>query len=301
MYNHQLDTFLTVAEQGSFAKAAEILYISTPAVLQQINLLEERCGFALFVRSNRGVKLTPSGQSLAADARALIRLSEDALARAARMAQGEDHTVRVGTALLYKCRMLPDIWTRISEKHPDLKVELLPMGENASRGDVFSDLGKRYDLWEGIYADLAWDGLCRFLPLMETPVCCAVARGHVLAGKEELTLADLDGQTIVMPIAGVSSVLDHLRAQILQEAPNAVFNDSRHYGVDTFTLCEMAPYVLITQQIFADIHTQLKTLPLRDAPSLPYGLIYANRPNAVTRQFIEAAAAGLSSTTAPFL
>lgn len=55
MYNHQLDTFVKVAELGSFGKAAEALYISVPAAIQQINLLEDRCGFKVFVRSHHGV------------------------------------------------------------------------------------------------------------------------------------------------------------------------------------------------------------------------------------------------------
>lgn len=42
MYNHQLDAFLQVADLGSFSKAAEAMYISAPAVIQQINLLESR-------------------------------------------------------------------------------------------------------------------------------------------------------------------------------------------------------------------------------------------------------------------
>ena len=46
---------------------------------QQINLLENLCGFRLFVRTNHGVKLTPAGKSLYEDARTLIRFSEDAL------------------------------------------------------------------------------------------------------------------------------------------------------------------------------------------------------------------------------
>ena len=69
MYNHQLDTFLMVADLGSFGKAAESLYISAPAAIQQINILEERCGFKLFTRSNQGVKLTPAGKSLYEDAK----------------------------------------------------------------------------------------------------------------------------------------------------------------------------------------------------------------------------------------
>lgn len=82
MYNHHLDTFIQVADAGSFGKAAEAAYISTPAIIQQINLLEEHCGFSLFSRSNHGVKLTPAGKSLYEDTLTLIRLSEDALNKA---------------------------------------------------------------------------------------------------------------------------------------------------------------------------------------------------------------------------
>ena len=61
MYNHQLDAFMKTADSGSFSKAASALYISTPAVVQQINLLEKHCGFKLFERSNHGARLTPVG------------------------------------------------------------------------------------------------------------------------------------------------------------------------------------------------------------------------------------------------
>ena len=57
MYNHQLDTFIKVADSGSFNKASEELYVSPNAVMKQINLLENSLGFDLFVRTHRGVQL----------------------------------------------------------------------------------------------------------------------------------------------------------------------------------------------------------------------------------------------------
>ena len=51
MYNHQLDTFIVVADSGSFNKAAEALLISPPAVIKQINLLEDSLGVRLFTRT----------------------------------------------------------------------------------------------------------------------------------------------------------------------------------------------------------------------------------------------------------
>lgn len=74
MYNHQLDAFIRAAELGSFGQAAENMYISTPAVTQQINLLEARCGVKLFTRSNHGVALTQAGKSLYEDAKTIIKL-----------------------------------------------------------------------------------------------------------------------------------------------------------------------------------------------------------------------------------
>ena len=56
MYNHQLETFITVADSGSFNKASEQLYVSPNAVMKQINILENNLGFDLFVRTPRGVQ-----------------------------------------------------------------------------------------------------------------------------------------------------------------------------------------------------------------------------------------------------
>lgn len=61
MYNHQLDTFIQVAEVGSFSKAAAALYITPTAVIKQMNLLEATVGVPLFVRTHRGLTLTAAG------------------------------------------------------------------------------------------------------------------------------------------------------------------------------------------------------------------------------------------------
>ena len=54
MYNPQLDTFICVVEAGSFSKAAEELYISAPAVIKQINSLENSLDLQLFERTPTG-------------------------------------------------------------------------------------------------------------------------------------------------------------------------------------------------------------------------------------------------------
>ena len=64
LYNPLLDTFICVAKAGSFNKAAEELFISAPAVIKQVNLLENQLGIRLFSRSHRGLELTNGGRSL---------------------------------------------------------------------------------------------------------------------------------------------------------------------------------------------------------------------------------------------
>lgn len=288
MYNPQLDAFIRVADSGSFSKAAEAMYISAPAIIQQINLLEASCGFKLFTRSNHGVNLTPAGRSLYEDARTIIRLSQGALNKARRLAESSETTVRIGTSLLYKCRLLPDLWTRVSEKHPELKIEILPMTEYQNRGEVFSALGVQYDLFEGIYGSAGWDGLCRFLELDRTPICCAVAKNHRLAGMKKLTMQDLNGEYLVMPIVGVSNEIDAFRKNITEKYPTVQIVDSPYYGVDTFMLCEVNGYILTTQPVYADIHSNLVAIPLETDYTLPYGLMYANEPTMATKKFLQA-------------
>ena len=82
MYNPQLETFLRVADAGSFNKAAEESYITPTAVIKQINLLEESLGVKLFDRSHRGLQLTKAGRSMYQDAKYIIQYCRDSVTRA---------------------------------------------------------------------------------------------------------------------------------------------------------------------------------------------------------------------------
>ena len=77
MYNHQLDTFICVADAGSFSKTAELLYVSSTAIMKQINLLESSLGVQLFIRTPRGLTLTDAGKSYYQDAKYIIQYSKE--------------------------------------------------------------------------------------------------------------------------------------------------------------------------------------------------------------------------------
>lgn len=61
MYSHYLDTFICVADIGSFSRAGEEMFISATAVMKQINQMEVKLGVQLFERTSKGLVLTPAG------------------------------------------------------------------------------------------------------------------------------------------------------------------------------------------------------------------------------------------------
>ena len=77
-----LKVFVEVADRGSFTKAAESLYISSTAIMKQMNILEEHIGLQLLIRTPRGIHLTEAGMSVYKDAKFLIQYSEEAIDRA---------------------------------------------------------------------------------------------------------------------------------------------------------------------------------------------------------------------------
>lgn len=90
MYNPQLETFLHVADAGSFNKAAEESFITPTAVIKQINSLEESLGVRLFDRSHRGLTLTKAGRSMYQDARYIIQYCRDSVTRAKNAMQEDE-------------------------------------------------------------------------------------------------------------------------------------------------------------------------------------------------------------------
>ena len=103
-------------------------------------------------------------------------------------------------------------------------------------------------------------------------------------------MQDLNGEYIVMPIEGVSKEIDDFRNHIRNQYPTVQIVDSKRYDMDTFTLCEVNGYILITQPVYTDIHNNLVTIPLEiDCNcTLPYGLMYAKEPTVATQKFIRA-------------
>ncbi len=156
MYNRHLETFISVADLGSFSKAAEALYISSTAVIKQINLLEQELGLTLFERTHRGIELTKAGRSVYGDAKYLIQYSKDSLTRAHNAMQSEEKVIRIGSSLMTPSQFIMDLWPKIKEYCSDIKFQIVSFEntpENAR--EILKNLGVNIDIVAGWYDDEA--------------------------------------------------------------------------------------------------------------------------------------------------
>lgn len=127
MYNPQLETFLHVADAGSFNKAAEESFITPTAVIKQINSLEESLGVRLFDRSHRGLTLTKAGRSMYQDARYIIQYCRDSVTRAKNAMQEDENIIRIGSSPMTPAQLLMDLWSRVQACTPILNSRSCPL------------------------------------------------------------------------------------------------------------------------------------------------------------------------------
>lgn len=184
----QIERFLTVSKFLNMGKAAEVLYISQPALSQSISKLEKELGFPLFKRESNRLLLTPNGEALTEDFQRIQHSYEMFQNKRNRLLGGEDlkdiTVAMVSNSLLFTTFSISEFFTQYKEAY--IKTVL-----------------DRYNALEPMllrgYVDFVISYPFRSHPdishvnLYEEPVCVAVPVQHLLANKDFLSLKDLLG------------------------------------------------------------------------------------------------------------
>ncbi|MFE9782171.1 LysR substrate-binding domain-containing protein [Streptomyces sp. NPDC005775] len=184
----KLRYFVAVADRLHFGRAAEDLHIAQPALSRQIRALEQDLGAPLFTRDSHGVTLTDAGRQLLDDAGPLLASAQAVRRRVTAAARGGQRLVvgfRAGIPVIPAAR-------EFGGRHPDVVVDVQRMEWD---DQVAMLLDGRVDVG---YVRLPIDeaGL-RLMPLYTEPLMVALPAGHRLAGKEEVTEADLTGEPLI--------------------------------------------------------------------------------------------------------
>lgn len=144
----QLKAFLNVADTASFRKAAELSFVSQPALSRTILNMEAVIGARLFDRDTRKVALTAVGHELLPMARRIVAEFDDSFADLVQFVEGRSGHVVIGTLPSLGVHVLPAAIARFRDDYPDVQFRLF--GRTAAvliaaveRGDVDFALSTR--------------------------------------------------------------------------------------------------------------------------------------------------------------
>ncbi len=121
---YQVSTFVTVVSEGSMTAAADKLYLTQPAVSQQIRNLEDELGVELLVRGVRQVKATPQGEILYEYAKRIIQLANQAEVSIKSIGSELKGTLKLGTLNSIGLHIMSPIVGRLLRHNPDFRVRL---------------------------------------------------------------------------------------------------------------------------------------------------------------------------------
>ena len=186
--------FVAVAEELSFARAADRLHMAASPLSAAIRQLEEELGTRLLERTTRRVALTDAGRRLLADGRPALAAVEAAFADAARAGRGVLGRVRLGTSPAARYDLRPALVSRLRAQHPGIELET----SEATTGALCRELlGHRLDVAITFCGDPV-PGIAR-RTLSHERLAVLLRADHRHAGAAELRLDDLRGDRFVIP------------------------------------------------------------------------------------------------------
>jgi DNA-binding transcriptional LysR family regulator len=287
MDHRHLTSFVAVAEELHFARAADRLELGTSTVSQHVRHLERELGVRLFVRTSRRVTLTPAGARLVARAREVLEAGE-ALRREARQADsGMSGILR----LAYRptgAGLASRLVNAFRETAPAVDVVPVPMDPLAvvaavQRGDV--DLGITHRRAPGLAA----------LRLRRVPLERLMApASHRLARRPRLTASDLAGERVIFaPRRAMGDAYEEVHAFFAEQGIAVVKVEAEvHNEHEAAVLVSTgAGVVLVRPDATVPPGLDVVLRPVGPpVPSLTYVLVWdgADTPSAVSR-FVEAA------------
>lgn len=186
------EIFQTILEQGSFAKAAQILHLTPSAVSHSISSMEEEIGFPLFIRGKNGVKLSSGGEAVSPYIQKIVSSNESLKQAISQMKGLATGTVRIGCINSVCLAWIPGIIKGFSKRYPQITVEI----DQGSYNDVV-DWVRNGSIDLGILSEAASDGL-PFSALTEDPLVAVVPKGFMPRQIRTMTPDDLKDQPFVI-------------------------------------------------------------------------------------------------------
>lgn len=284
MNTFQLECFLAVAENLSFARAAQQLHITQPAVTQQIKALEKELNVKLFARSTRSVKLTREGAVFLYDSRHILSIARRMTDRFATTESSTMKFLSVGSynyiCLFLMISVMKSLKAQFPLLHPRLQV--LPFNHIYRLLD-----DEELDAVIAFREDSSARMKAIYQELTKTPLVCLCPRTSPLSKRESLTLKDLAKELLVL--------FAPTRAPYHIGKIHGELMANRQPGDFYFCESEQAIMVLVSAgygvsvlpEILVPRNAGVAAIPIRDCPPLSFGVYYkSTENNPILQEFI---------------
>lgn len=219
--------FIAVAEERHIGRAATRLHISQPPLTRQIQQLEEELDVQLFIRTPRGMDLTPAGELLLEEARNIRSVVEQAAERTQRAGQGKLGRLDIGIFGSAILDTIPAMLLKFRSAFPEVKVVLHNMNKDAQ---IAALRQRRIDIGFNRFIEPSED-IANEIVLTER-LLIAINENHPLAKEQALPFQVLeDNPLILFPTGPRPSFIDKvmnmchqkgLTPQIAQEVGNTL-------------------------------------------------------------------------------
>lgn len=270
MNTQQLESFIQVAENLNFARAAEVLNITQSAVSRQINSLEDELGTKLFNRSTRMVSLTPAGIIFLDDAKDVLKKLQIASIKIQNHTKSNVQILSIGCSnesnlislskILYQCRL------QLPELHPFVRV--IPY-----RSILNLFIHGEIDILFGFKDDIPMRDGVIYKELTRIPICCAVPSNHPYSRKKELSEKELLSENII--ICNSYEIPSQV-ANIQNRLENKFLPDSTYYCENLQVMLSLirAGYGCAVLPDGASVDSQITYVPLSENTLISYGIFY---------------------------
>lgn len=190
----QLRQLISLAEYGTFSKAAEAMYLSQPTLSVSIRELEEELGEQLIIRGNRGILFTPLGEQVLTQARRVLADVDEIY----RMCQDAGLTgeLKVASTPHYCAQILLEVKLHMEREHPSIQLtfqedDSASILHEVEKGSVDLGLIQLCDLDEACLEAAMQSGAVQYQMLFEEEMCVSVIEPHPLARRERVEVEEL--------------------------------------------------------------------------------------------------------------
>ena len=190
-----LKYFLTVADEGNFTRAADILHITQPTLSRQLMELEDELGTALLIRGKRSVTLTDEGFLFKQQAEMIVELSDKLEHTFKDQKDVVCGTIRIGASEAVGCRALAAYMKEFREKYPDVQFDLYN-----GMADNIKEMLERGLLDLGLVLEPVDTAKFEYVRLPQKETWGLLLRkDHELAEKETINVEEIRPYPLIMP------------------------------------------------------------------------------------------------------